>query len=112
MGILDVFRKKKSIQETSPDEWCEKGNSLGSQGQYEESIACLEKALKIDPKHALTWFNMGLSLMNLGKKENAIEAFNEFLKYAPPEAKQTHVPVAQNYIQMMKSGAGVTSIKL
>ena len=85
----------------SADEWCKEGNSLASNGQYNEAIACLEEALQIDPKHALSWFNMGLTLMNLERNPEAIKAFNTFIEYAPPQAQATHVPAAKGYIQML-----------
>lgn len=98
--------------EKTADEWCAEGNDLAGRGLYREALACLTKALEIDPKHALTWFNMGLTLMNLGKKKEAIEAFQAFIKYAPPEAQALHVPVAKGYIQMLSTGAGLIRIHL
>lgn len=96
----------------SADEWCAEGNSLARRGQYAEALFCFEKALEIDPKHALTWFNMGLTLMNLGRKGEAIEAFKTFIKYAPPEAQALLVPTAKGYIQMLSTGSGFTRIDL
>jgi tetratricopeptide (TPR) repeat protein len=112
--LRKLFGKKQPMgtPKKSVDEWCEEGNSLASRGQYSEALACLEKALQIDPKHALAWFNMGLTLMNLGEKDKAVKAFTTFIKYAPPQAQALHVPTAKGYIQMLSTGAGITRIDL
>jgi tetratricopeptide (TPR) repeat protein len=104
--------QRATVPKKNAEQWCEEGNSLASCGQYSEALACLEEALQIDPKHALTWFNMGLTLMNLGKKEEAIKAFTTFIKYAPPEAQALHVPTAKGYIRMLSTGEGITRIEL
>ncbi len=83
-------------------EWCDEGNSLGSRGLYREALACFEKALLLDPGDALTWFNVGVTQMNLGDKAEAIGAFEKFLQYAPPEAQLLHVPAAQGYIAQLR----------
>ena len=54
--------------EKTADQWCDEGNLLGGKGQYEEALKCLDKALELDPEHALSWFNKGLTLMNMRRK--------------------------------------------
>ena len=98
--------------EKTADQWCDEGNLLGGKGQYEEALKCLDKALELDPEHALSWFNKGLTLMNMRRKPEAVTAFETFIKHAPPEAHNMHVPTAEMYIQMMKGGGGPGVIQM
>lgn len=43
--------------------------------QYQESLNTLDKALKIDPQNASTYFLRGLTLQEMGKEEDAIKAY-------------------------------------
>lgn len=40
----------------------------------EEALAVYEKALEIKPDYSVAWHNKGISLDNLGRKEEALDA--------------------------------------
>lgn len=44
-------------------------------GQRREAIALLERAVRIDPAHAIAWFNLGYLQQELGEDENALHSF-------------------------------------
>lgn len=60
--------------------WGHKGHSLYSLGRYEESIACFDKVLEIDPRDALPWNSKGFSLYKLGRYEESIACFDKALE--------------------------------
>jgi hypothetical protein len=44
LGKLFGNNQQAATPKKSADAWCEEGNALGSRGQYNEAIACLENA--------------------------------------------------------------------
>ena len=66
--------------------WNNKGASLDSLGRHQEGIACYDKALEIDPRHAYAWNNKGLSLNSLGRYDEAVDCCNKSLEIEPRNA--------------------------
>lgn len=62
-----------------PQTWKESGNEFFNKGQYEEAIKCYGHAIQLDPNYIDAWNNMGLSLLKIGKIEEAKEC-NERVK--------------------------------
>ncbi len=63
--------------------WSRKGYNLAKSGQYEEAIACFDKALEINPKYTRVWRNKGYALNNLKRFEEAILCFDKALEIDP-----------------------------
>lgn len=60
------------------------------QEDYDCTIKNLRKALKKDPTHAkaaVAWADIGTSLRRTGKREEAMEAYNEALRISPEHVK-------------------------
>jgi len=55
----------------NPKTWKESGNEFFNKGLYEEAIKCYAHAIELDPNFAEAWNNLGLSLLKLGKIEEA-----------------------------------------
>lgn len=51
--------------------------------QFEKAVGCFDKGIEIKPNSSVLWMNKGNSLLNLGKKKEAMEAFKEGLKIDP-----------------------------
>lgn len=51
----------------------ESGNALFNNGQYEDAIQCYVKAIELNPEHTDAWNNLGLSLLKIGRTEEAKE---------------------------------------
>ena len=53
---------------------------LASQGCYKEAIACLKRALVIDKKNYLLWYNLGITYRDSGHPKDAknalLQAYN------------------------------------
>jgi tetratricopeptide (TPR) repeat protein len=66
--------------------WSNKGHSLDSLGRYQEAISCYNKAIEIDPRHAMAWNNKGVSLDFLGRYQEAISCYDKALEIDPLHA--------------------------
>jgi tetratricopeptide (TPR) repeat protein len=65
-----------------------KSKTLISLKRYNESITCLEDALKINPENAEAWYVSGIALYKQGKYEEAINNL-ETAKYLDPKNAST-----------------------
>jgi tetratricopeptide (TPR) repeat protein len=78
---------------------CDLGVVLGHQNRFEESIAVLQRSYARLP-YAKTAFNLGLSLMNVGRLDQAKEAFHNASRanpfYARPFAMLAMISLRQN----------------
>jgi tetratricopeptide (TPR) repeat protein len=52
-------------------------------GKAEDAKKAFEEALKIDPKHANSHYQLGMCLINLGKLPEAVTEFETYLQLAP-----------------------------
>jgi len=59
------------------------GEALSAIKQYEEAEGQLREALKLNPVYAMAHYNMGDLLLAQGKKKEAIQEYELYLKYAP-----------------------------
>jgi len=66
-----------------PVSWYERGKELYFQGQLEEALNALEKALELDPEYVDAWNGKGIVLDDLGRYEEAIEAYDKALALDP-----------------------------
>ena len=66
--------------------WCNKGGSLYALGRNIEAIACFDKALRIDPRDAMSWHNKGAALFGLGRRDEAITCLDKTLSIDPQHA--------------------------
>lgn len=70
-------------EQRESDELNSGGWELHCRGSFEEAIKCFDKAISLNPRHALAMNNKGLSLRRLGRLEEAIEWFDRAIKVAP-----------------------------
>jgi serine/threonine protein kinase len=77
-------RTKRTVQ-TPPAEkqpanyWSNQGGSLCALGNYEEALACFDKALDMEPQYANAWSNKGVALYYLGRNQEALQCFENAL---------------------------------
>jgi tetratricopeptide (TPR) repeat protein len=64
------------------DAWNNKGNIYLNADRYDDAIECYDKALEIDDTDALTWYNKGFVLQELGK-HGARQCYKEALRLNP-----------------------------
>jgi tetratricopeptide (TPR) repeat protein len=67
------------------EKWFKQGNSLYSEGRYQEAIASYDNALKIKPDNYLAWNIRGLALFDFGRNEEAVASYDNALKIKPDD---------------------------
>lgn len=78
------------------------GSGLGLLGLHKDAVVSLRRAIELEPYWALPHYALGNSLVALGEKEAAVQAYNDFLSRASGNA-----PVraeVQQRLQALKSG--------
>jgi tetratricopeptide (TPR) repeat protein len=63
-----------------PEAWYNKGLSL-AENDHAAALESYRMAVQLAPKYAAAWNSMGVSLDMLGRKEEALSAYDESLKY-------------------------------
>jgi len=81
IGSLDTNEQQES------EEYNDKGWELHCAGKYESAIDYFNKAINLNPRHALAINNKGLSLRRLGKFDEALECFNQAIMTTPDFVK-------------------------
>jgi len=86
-GLLDydraeeIFKSVQKAQPNSPPELL--GYIQRRQGKWEQSLAILEKAFKLNPRHSQLAYEIGLSYQGIRSYEKADEWFNRALSINP-----------------------------
>lgn len=62
------------------DEYYQQARTAYGQKRYAEAIPLLVKVVQSRPEHALAWFQLGFALDEVGKKTEAIAAFERHLR--------------------------------
>ena len=79
------FESPAKEQQTSAF-WNNKGNALHALGRHEEAIACLDRALAVDPLSAPAWSNKGNAFQALGRYAEAIVCYEKSSAISPQSA--------------------------
>jgi hypothetical protein len=68
---------------TNADVCCNLGNVLFAQGQFERAAERFRQAVEIDQGHVEAWNNLGISFVQLGHSQEAIDAFEKAIERNP-----------------------------
>ena len=55
------------------------------EGKYDLAICNYNKAIEINPRYFLAWFNKANVYEVTGRKKEAVEAYKAFIQYAPAQ---------------------------
>ena len=80
IGIMGLSGFKKRIEEKTAEEWFELGLE---EKDPKKKIEYYSKCLKLDPKNADAWHNIGSALDDLGRYEEAIRCYDRALEIDP-----------------------------
>jgi tetratricopeptide (TPR) repeat protein len=72
------------------EEYASQGEMLLSQGQWDEAITSLTRAIGLEPKHIDAHANLGMAYYFKGKAEAAIPEFQTALRLAPTRIDAAH----------------------
>jgi tetratricopeptide (TPR) repeat protein len=64
-------------------QWANAGTGLASLERYQEALACYDRALAIDARHAPTWVYRGTVLEALGRTDDAMACCDQALQLEP-----------------------------
>jgi tetratricopeptide (TPR) repeat protein len=70
-------------QETTAEDWIERGEELLYSGSLEESVEAFNKAIDLDPQNADVWRYKALILRDQGEYDEAIAAFDRAIEFDP-----------------------------
>jgi len=62
-------------QEESAEDWYQKGQELRMNGSLDEALTALDKAITLDPENADAWQYKALTLRDLERFNESLEAF-------------------------------------
>lgn len=79
----DALRRAVQIEPDSVAAHTELGSALIAQAKYSEAEARYRGDLRINPKLAEAWFNLGLCLMNHRDSMGALEPFQKAPRLSP-----------------------------
>jgi tetratricopeptide (TPR) repeat protein len=83
-GAADSFEKATSLNSSDAQAWNLEGINLAMNlEKYEEGIACIDRALKIDPGYYDAWTGKGMALANEGALDESIDSFDEAISIDP-----------------------------
>ena len=54
-----AYNESTRLDPNHADAWCNKGDALGSMGNYYESVKAYDESIKLDPKNAMVWLKKG-----------------------------------------------------
>ena len=77
---------------------------LLKEGQVEEALAGFDRALQIDPGHAPAHQQKARALMQVGRKEQAVEALQAGIRAAQRSGDRHAVDDMQKTLQAMQAG--------
>jgi anti-anti-sigma factor len=76
MGVLDGL----SGGPKSAEEWWKKGRALVETEEYDQAIACFNKALDLDPRRTANYLERGNAHLLRGDADAAIVDFTQFIR--------------------------------
>ncbi|NQT72475.1 MAG: tetratricopeptide repeat protein [Chloroflexi bacterium] len=76
-----MFGEEKTVKHdaNSPELFNDRGVDCGDQGRYSMAITNFTKAIEIDSKYAISYFNRARAFEQLGKTEDAISGYETFI---------------------------------
>jgi tetratricopeptide (TPR) repeat protein len=94
--------KPKSPQQQQAFQHFLRAQELYKLGRYREAIARLEAAVKLDPDAPDLWYNLGVVHEKLGDADEAIAAYERYLKLLGPDADVEELKRIRGFIQRLK----------
>ncbi|NJO43998.1 MAG: tetratricopeptide repeat protein [Cyanobacteria bacterium CRU_2_1] len=64
-------------------DYVEQGKALYFEGRYEEAITTYDRAIQMQPNHAIAWFSRGVALAKLHQFEEAVQSYDQAIQTKP-----------------------------
>jgi hypothetical protein len=86
-GLRADYRRPLSFFGAEPSEAAaaqvNRGKTLTERREYQEAIACFDKALALEPQNGRAWFGKGEALFHLGREKEAKPCFDKAMGIDP-----------------------------
>ncbi len=80
---VECYTRALAIDSLQPDVLVDLGACYHALRQPQKAIREFERALGIQPDHAVAHFNMGVALADVNEKDRAVEFWKRFIELAP-----------------------------
>jgi hypothetical protein len=82
---LDCFDQAIAVNSENPHCWLLKSRLLKMLDLTDKRLECLRRVIQIEPNYEGAWREIGVCLLELGRQEEAIEAFDSGLRQDPSD---------------------------
>ena len=82
--LIDLSKKNTELVAIV---WLNRGVIFLELSKYEDSLACLNEAININPNEAIAWCNKGILLSNLKRYDESLVHFDQAIKLEPNYAE-------------------------
>ena len=83
VAAYEKYAALSNEKEKAAQNFLNAGFRHGANGNHEKALALYRRALEVTPDNPLAYTDIGWSLLKLGKKQEAVEAFEMALKLKP-----------------------------
>lgn len=101
---MQLFNRSIALDWNYVEPWVGKGDILLKQGKASEALACFDKALDFNPKHAGAWAGKAQAHMARKEIEKAERAKSKALEYSPDKEEEK---VAEELLESLASDVGL-----
>jgi tetratricopeptide (TPR) repeat protein len=105
MEAIPVLQAAASLEEADGNVHNALGNTYVEAGMGDRALDQYLLALDMDPEMVSVWYNLGTVADSLGRHEDAVRAYENFLSRAP-DTMQLQISRAQLRLQDLRTGAG------
>ncbi len=104
---VEAYRKALAINGSDPNVWTDMGVMYRRLGDFQQAIASFRKAASLSATHPESRLNLGVVyLSDLNDPANAIAAWEDFLRVAPPGQRADSIRQQIEQIRGAGGGAG------
>lgn len=96
LGLLGISFIYCSAQTTAKD-WFDKGTSLQKEVKYQDAVTAYKKAVELLPAFSEAWHQLGWCYNELGRFNDAIDAFKKEELNNPKDPASTHFEIGFAY---------------
>ncbi len=106
--VIEVAATPPTIIE-KPQQLNDLGNSHAQKQEWQQAIACYQKAISQDPNFAGAYRNMARALRQVGKRQEAVECWNRALTLEPTWGKgKDHLRLGDIFLKQGQTEKAIT----
>ncbi len=103
-GALFYFRQAAEQDSSNARAWLHIGFAEGKQGRTREKVACLRRAIELDPGLAAAHYYLGLQFLMNGEHNDAEYELDELLRLESPYAPRLEMLLRSVHVDRVEKG--------